>query len=64
MTFGVIVYHLFLYLQDIFNSILRGVASKSFANFAKTKKEDWIKMDPAQITLLVNNIVTSTTNLR
>lgn len=50
------------YLQDIINSIvvtLRGLATKSFANHAKTKREEWIKMDPAQITILVNNTVTS-----
>jgi len=50
------------YLQDIINSIvvtLRGLATRSFANHAKTKREDWIKQDPAQITILVNNIITS-----
>lgn len=50
------------YLQDIINAIvvtMRGVTTRSFANHAKEKRDDWIKMDPAQITILVNNTITS-----
>lgn len=38
---------------------LRAITTKSFANHAKMQKEEWLKIDPAQITLLVNNIITS-----
>jgi dynein heavy chain len=50
------------YLQDIINSIvstLRTITTRSFANQAKMNREDWIKMDPAQITILVNNVLSS-----
>lgn len=38
---------------------LRDIATKSFSNFTKLERKEWISSDPAQITLLVNNIVTS-----
>lgn len=50
------------YLQDLINAIvvtMRGVTTRSFANHAKEKRDTWIKMDPAQITILVNNTITS-----
>jgi dynein heavy chain len=50
------------YLQDLINSIvitLRGLTTRSFINHTKEKRDDWIKMDPAQITILVNNTITS-----
>lgn len=51
-----------LYLQDMINSMvntLRNITTSSFASQAKTDRQEWIKQDPAQITLLVNNIITS-----
>ena len=50
------------YLQDIIDGIvntLSKVTTKSFANQAKLERQEWIKQDPAQITLLVNNTITS-----
>ena len=50
------------YLQDIIDGIvgtLRVITTKSYANQAKKERAEWIKMDPAQITLLVNNTLTS-----
>jgi hypothetical protein len=38
---------------------LRDIATKSFENFSKLGRKEWIEQDPAQITLLVNNIFTS-----
>jgi hypothetical protein len=38
---------------------LRDIATKSFENFTKMGKREWIEKDPAQITLLINNIFTS-----
>jgi hypothetical protein len=38
---------------------LRDIATKSFENFTKMGRREWIEQDPAQITLLVNNIFTS-----
>lgn len=51
-----------VYLQDMINTMietLRDIATKSFTNFTKMERKEWISSDPAQITLLVNNIVTS-----
>lgn len=51
-----------IYLQDMINTMvetLRDIATKSFSNFTKMERKEWISSDPAQITLLVNNIVTS-----
>jgi dynein heavy chain len=39
---------------------LRSITTRSFSNKAKLPREEWIKMDPAQITILVNNIYSST----
>jgi len=50
------------YLQDIIDAIvstLHTITTQSFVNHAKTPRPDWIKQDPAQVTILVNNIVTS-----
>jgi len=50
------------YLQDIINAIvstMRVITTRSFSNKAKISREEWIKMDPAQITILVNNIYSS-----
>jgi len=38
---------------------LRDIATKSFENLTKMERKQWISNDPAQITLLVNNIITS-----
>lgn len=38
---------------------LRTISTKSFVNQASTEREEWIKQDPAQITILVNNVLTS-----
>lgn len=38
---------------------MRVITTKSYANQAKKERAEWIKMDPAQITLLVNNTLTS-----
>ena len=49
------------YLHDMINSMvktLRDIATKSFENYTKLDKKAWIEKDPAQITLLVNNIFT------
>ena len=51
-----------IYLQDIIDGIvktMRQITKNSFINQAKTSRGEWIKMDPAQITLLVNNTLTS-----
>ena len=51
-----------IYLQDMINSMqstLRDIATKSFSNQTKMERKEWIESDPAQITLLVNNIITS-----
>ena len=50
------------YLQDIIDAVistLHTITSQSFINQAKMSRPDWIKMDPAQVTILVNNIVSS-----
>jgi dynein heavy chain, axonemal len=50
------------YLQDMIDAIvstLHTITTQSFINHAKTPRPDWIKQDPAQVTILVNNIVTS-----
>jgi dynein heavy chain len=50
------------YLQDIINAIastMRTITTRSFVNKQKLGREEWIKMDPAQITILVNNIYSS-----
>jgi|JI61114C2RNA_FD_contig_81_1229267_length_6850_multi_3_in_0_out_0_9 dynein heavy chain len=50
------------YLHDMIKAMqktLRDIATKSFENFTKLSRKDWIERDPAQITLLVNNIFTS-----
>lgn len=50
------------YLQDIIDAIvntLRSIATKSFVAQASLEREKWLKQDPAQITILVNNVVTS-----
>lgn len=50
------------YLQDMINAIvatMRAITTDSFENHAKMDRNEWIKMDPAQITLLVNNTITS-----
>lgn len=50
------------YLQDIIDAIvntLRSIATKSFVAQASLDREKWLKQDPAQITILVNNVVTS-----
>lgn len=38
---------------------LRTIATISFGNYTKLGRKEWIEADPAQITLLVNNIITS-----
>lgn len=51
-----------IYLQDLINAIvltMRTITTNSIASHAKMERLDWIKQDPAQITLLVNNIVSS-----
>lgn len=50
------------YLQDIIDAIistLRTISTKSFVNQANVSRAEWIKQDPAQITILVNNVLTS-----
>ena len=50
------------YLQDMIDAIvstLHTITTQSFINHAKIPRPDWIKQDPAQVTILVNNIVTS-----
>lgn len=41
---------------DAMRNSLCSIAGKSVQNYLVSTKEDWIKMDPAQITLLVNMI--------
>lgn len=46
-----------LYLQDVINTMrdsLRHIGGKSIKNFLKLEKDEWMRQDPAQITLLVN----------
>ena len=48
------------YLLEIINSMinsLRELASGSFKDQAIMGRKQWIERDPAQITLLVNNII-------
>jgi dynein heavy chain len=50
------------YLHDMIKAMiktLRDIATKSFENYTKMGRREWIEQDPAQITLLVNNIFTS-----
>jgi dynein heavy chain, axonemal len=50
------------YLQDIIDAVvntLHQITTESFSNQAKTDRASWIKQDPAQITILVNNTLTS-----
>lgn len=45
------------YLQDVINSMrqsLQDIAGASLIRLAKHGKEEWLKMDPAQTTLLIN----------
>lgn len=45
------------YMQEVINSMkssLRDVASESLKRLAKHGKAEWLKMDPAQTTLLIN----------
>ena len=45
------------YLQDVLNimrSSLQDIAKESLKQFSELPKEDWIKQDPAQVTLLIN----------
>ena len=51
-----------VYLQDMIDTMvttLRDIATSSFKNNQTMGRKEWIESDPAQITLLVNNIVTS-----
>lgn len=46
------------YLHDIINAIIstmHRITTKSFTNHSKVDRREWISMDPAQITLVVNN---------
>lgn len=48
-----------IYMQDVVNhmkSTLKGVAQSSFQANSTMERKEWLKRDPAQITLLVNNI--------
>ena len=50
------------YLQDIIDGIvntMQAITTKSFDNHGKMERNDWIKKDPAQITILVNNVLSS-----
>jgi dynein heavy chain len=45
------------YLQDVINvmrSSLKDIATQSLSKFKTTPKEEWLKQDPAQVTLLIN----------
>jgi len=45
------------YLQDVLNlmrSSLRDISKISLKKFSELPKADWIKNDPAQVTLLIN----------
>jgi len=45
------------YMQEVINSMktsLRDVAGQSLIKLAKHGKEQWLTMDPAQTTLLIN----------
>lgn len=51
-----------VYLQDLINTMissLRDQAGSSFEEQPKMERGKWIERDPAQITLLVNNILWS-----
>lgn len=50
------------YLGDVVDTMtgtLKNVANSSFKNFTTMSRKDWLARDPAQITLLVNNIIWS-----
>jgi dynein heavy chain, axonemal len=45
------------YMQDVIDSMrcsLKEIAGKSLARLATQEKEEWLKLDPAQVTLLIN----------
>ena len=47
-----------VYLQDVIDTMrnsLRDISKKSLKLFAEKAKADWIVMDPAMVTLLINN---------
>jgi dynein heavy chain, axonemal len=47
-----------VYLQDVINTMrisLRDISKKSLKLFSEKPKADWIVMDPAMVTLLINN---------
>jgi dynein heavy chain len=47
-----------IYLQSVLDTMrksLKDISLSSLKNFATTEKEKWIVMDPAQVTLLINN---------
>ena len=51
-----------IYLQDMINSMvetLREIAESSFKAIKTESRPNWLKKDPAQITLLVNNVIWS-----
>src|ERR1700733_7518108 len=51
-----------IYLQDMIDSMfstLRDIAEGSFKAFKTDSRESWLQRDPAQITLLVNNVLWS-----
>ena len=46
------------YLQDIIDTMrnsLRNISKKSLKAYAETPKAKWLVMDPAMVTLLINN---------
>lgn len=51
-----------IYLQDMIDAMvttLRDVADGSFKAINQLERKKWLERDPAQITLLVNNIIWS-----
>ena len=51
-----------VYLQDMIDSMrstLREITTGSFVNKERMERKEWIESDPAQVTILVNNVITS-----
>lgn len=45
------------YLQDVIDMMIKSlnvISAKSFQSFNGMSKEDWIRQDPAQVTILIN----------
>jgi dynein heavy chain len=45
------------YLEDVIHTMvesLKYISNQSYAKFFKMEKNDWLRMDPSQVSLLIN----------